>query len=1546
MTSDPDSGPGTSEIVDWLVNRLAEQLELSSTELDIRAPFTSFGLASRDALVLSGELEEWLDRTLSPTLVYEYPTIESLAQFLSGASISQSVNGERAPLPAAHIAVVGLGCRLPGADHPRAFWDLLAAGVDAIREVPRDRWDITKLYDPDPSVAGKMSTRWGGFLDDISGFDASFFGISQREAVRMDPQQRLLLEVAWEALEDAGLDPTALAGTPTGVFVGISSNDYGQRQFSTLDLSDPYAGTGNALSIAANRLSYVFGFHGPSLAVDTACSSSLVALHLACRSLRDGECGLAIVGGVNLLLNPAITVNFSRAGFMARDGRCKAFDARGDGYVRSEGAGVVVLKPLEQAVADGDRIYAVVRGSAVNQDGRTNGLTAPSRQAQEAVLRAAYAAAGVSPAEVQYVEAHGTGTALGDPIEASALGAVLGVDRPSDAPCAIGSAKTNVGHLEAAAGVTGLMKVALALANEQLPPSLHFETPNPHIPFNSLGLRVQTSLDAWPASADRRRIAGVSSFGFGGTNAHVVLEGAPVAAAAPRVSSVAAASAYVLPLSARSESALSATLERWATFLHRAPAGTSIAALCTAAARRRAHHEHRAAVVGATFDELREALSGVEVGQARGNPRVAFVFGGQASQYPGMAQALLGEEPIFRDHIEQCDALMAPHLGWSVVELLSMTDRTHQAERLERTEVAQPTLFAIQVGLAALWQHWGITPGAVVGHSLGEIAAAHVAGVLDLPSAIQLVCARGTLLQRAHGWGRMLAVGLSADETNTVALRFGGPERVSVAATNGPRASVLAGDEATLRAIAEQVRSRGILARDLGGAYAFHRPELEPLARELEQALADLRPAPARLGLISTLTGERIAGEALDAAYWARQVTQPVQFLAAAEVLRDEGYTACVEIGPQPALGEGLRQTSDWLVLNSLRRTRSDRRELLGTLGQLYRHGCEVAWSALYPEDAHVDLPTYPWQRKRFWLNPPAPTSVASSAPSVHPLLGHQVSSPLLTDQLFESRIDLASLAYLADHQVAGMPVLPAAAYLELALAATRGAGLVEVRDLSLSAPMLLDNPRTVQVAHAPSTGEVRIVSRAADGDWQLHATALAEAKPTSLSPAIPLADAHTACAEPLDVTTFYADLSGRGLEYGPAFHAVRELWRGPRSALSRVAKPADNNGYHLHPALLDACLQTLGAALDDASESPDTVPVPIAVERFVFAGRTPRGDVWAYAKSRESSHPDLIVGDVTVYAADGSRVATLERLTLRRISRSAFAAHNRQAGHLYSVNWIPQPANSEPSATPRGPWLLVGDANVLADALRAAGHDCTVSVDSEATDASYANVVYQPDLDAAPLEATTRFVHLIRALVRSGSQQTRLWLVTRSAQVLTSDADPAWPHHAPLWGLAATAALEHPELRCVCIDVDDTTPPQALLVELLDESPEDRIALRGSSRFVQRLQPFESQPQGPVQLRRGASGLIDELTVHPLARRVPGPDEVQIEVRAAGLNFRDVLGTLNLYPGDPGPLGSECAGVITAVGSNVTNLKPGDAIVGVAPGSFATFAVTRAALV
>ncbi|MBI2893618.1 MAG: SDR family NAD(P)-dependent oxidoreductase [Deltaproteobacteria bacterium] len=964
-------GPSAAAVRAWLIERVAERLEVEPGRIDPRTPFASLGLASRDAVSLSGELEDWLGLTLPATLLWEHPSIDALAAHLGLAEAAPVAEIEEVAVQEP-IAVVGLSCRFPGAADPEAFWTLLHDGVDAITEVPQDRWDAAAFHDPDPSAPGKMTTRWGGFVDGIDAFDPLFFGISPREAARMDPQQRLLCEVAWEALENAGIAADRLRGSPAGVFVGISSSDYAMLAEGAIEAVDAYSGTGNAHSIAANRLSYLLDLHGPSMAVDTACSSSLVAIHLACQSLRGRECDLALAGGVNLIIAPHITIAFSKAQMMSADGRCKTFDAAADGYVRGEGCGLVVLRRLRDAQAAGDRILAVVRGSACNQDGLSNGLTAPSGKAQQAVIRRALACAGVRAADVGYVEAHGTGTPLGDPIEMESLVAVLREGRPAGRPCLVGSVKTNVGHLEAAAGVAGFIKVTLALSRGEVPPHLHLSELNPRIATGGV-VEIPTAPRPWPEGA--RRYAGVSAFGFGGTNVHAVLE----EPAEPPARMDAAGGPHLFAIAARSERALRALAARHADALEHV-AADDVADACATVRRGRVAFSERLAVVGASASELGARLASFGAGgdapdgcrqTARPDqPSIAFLFTGQGSQHRGMGRRLYDTEAVFRRTIDRCEELLRPHLSLPLRDVLWPADGADSP--IDQTGYTQPALLALEVALADLWASWGVVPAAVMGHSVGEIAAACVAGVLGLEDGIALVANRGRLMQSLPRDGDMVAI-FAAEEI--VAAEVAPRSReVSISAMNGPTETIVSGAKGAVAEVALRLEERGYRTRRLTVSHAFHSPLMDPILDELEAIASGLRLSSPRIGLVSNVTGGFAPDDLMSPRYFRRHAREPVRFAQSIAALAERGFDVFVEIGPGATLlGMGRRCLPEdrgvWLP--SLRKGQDDRERVSTTLGALWGLGAPVDWTAVEGGRPHrrLSLPTYPFERQRSWLD-------------------------------------------------------------------------------------------------------------------------------------------------------------------------------------------------------------------------------------------------------------------------------------------------------------------------------------------------------------------------------------------------------------------------------------------------------------------------------------------------------------------------------------------------------------------------------------------------
>ncbi len=1181
------------------------------------------------------------------------------------------------------IAITGIGCRFPGGIHsPETFWRLLEEGRDAVTEVPPDRWDLERHFRPREAGSRKIYTRRGGFLESIDTFDPHFFGISPREAAYLDPQQRLLLEVTWEALEDAGLPPEDLRGAPVGVFVGLFTHDYENLHMGPgeLPLYGPHSATGMSTTIAANRISYLYDFTGPSMVVDTACSSSLVAVELACQRLSSGECQAAVAGGVNVLLKPEMTMSLCAASMLSPDGRCKSFDARANGYVRAEGAGMVTLEPLHLALRRGARIHAVIRGIAVNQDGRGEGLTVPNGSAQQAVIHRALDMAGLAPREVRYVEAHGTGTAVGDPIEAQALGSALSQGRPCAEALVIGSVKSNIGHTESAAGVAGLIKTALMLEHRRIPPNLHFETPNPGIPFDTLGLRVATACEPFPGAADAPLVAGVNSFGFGGTNAHVVLESAPPAASLPAVDGV--GRLELLPLSGRSPDALRARA-RQLQEIARQPEPPAVASLARQLGRHRGHHVHRLALLAdghASLDEAIEAFlsdepsASLQMGSASAKPTgLAFVFGGMGQQWWAMGRELLEREPVFADMVRRCDTQfrrLDPEL--SVLETL----RADEADSpIEQTRIAQPCIFTVQLGLDALWRSWGVRPDAVVGHSQGEVAAGYSAGALSFEDAVCVSYHRSRLQHRLEGRGRMLAVGLSPAEADGITSIY--QDEIAIGAVNSASGVTLSGTTQALEAVAEALEARGTFARFLRVAVPYHSPVMDHIRDELIRSLEGLRPRPSTIPMISTVTGAPIEGGTIDAAYWWRNVRETVCFARAVGTLIDRGCERFIELGAHPVLSSSVRECLQaaglqGLVLPSLRRGEPERERMLRSLGQLYCAGHPLDWAHLYPgRRAPVALPPYPWQRQRHWTESSASrlhrigSGEGGAAP--HPLLGDPGFSP---EPGWRALIDPAapSLGYLMDHQVQGAVVFPAAGYLELALAAAstldRGGAL---EDVEILAPLVLQPGRDSRLR----------LDTAANGGFTIHGRAEAATRWTQhmrgqLAPDLGLQppsrdlDALRArCGRSVSPEAFYRRMEQVELSYGPAFRANRQIGLGEGEILARLELDVSLHGavdrYRVHPALLDSAFQ-LGILLVEGAF------LPVGVRRLRLHSQ-PGVACWAHCRLLQNDG-ELFIGDAELLEEQGRVLVEVSGLACRRVGARTRGPAEFLVQHSYDFEW------------------------------------------------------------------------------------------------------------------------------------------------------------------------------------------------------------------------------------------------------------------------------------
>ena len=1535
--ANPQANTYSAEVIEkWLVGKLSDLLGVDPREIDVREPFASYGMGSTEAVSLSGELGDWLGLKVPADLAYEYPTIETLARHLSESPDESLPRADaRSAIESEPIAIIGIGCRFPGSSGPRQFWDSIHDGVDAITEVPADRFDLSRVYDPDPAAAGKISTRWGGFVDQVDQFDPQFFGISPREAARMDPQQRLLLEIAWEALEDAGQAAEKIAGSATGVFVGISNNDYGRTQFADFGSIDAYAGTGNALSIAANRLSYVFDFRGPSIAIDTACSSSLVAVHLACTSLRNGESTLAIAGGVNLILSPAITMNFTKAGVMAPDGRCKTFDASANGYVRSEGAGLVVLKPLSRALADGDCIYAVIRGSAINQDGRSNGLMAPNPLAQEAVLREAYRNAGVSPGDVQYVEAHGTGTLLGDPIEARALGRVLADGRAPGRACAIGSVKTNIGHCEAAAGVAGLIKVALALRHAEIPASLHFQEPNPHIPFDELPIRVQTKPGPWSAESGPS-LAGVSSFGFGGTNAHVVLQRAPESRSESCDAS-ASKSCYLLPLSARSPESLQDVARIYRQFL--ASAGHSLHDLCYNASARRSHHDYRLSVTGNSSEQLIDGLDAFLKGETRaglssgrkalaGRKKLAFVFSGQGSQWFGMGRTLLHNEPVFREIIERCELALRPHTDWSLIAQLAATD-SHES-RLKDVDVIQPALFAVQVALAALWTSWGIEPDAVVGHSMGEVAAAYVCGALSLEDAALIICTRSKLVKRTVGQGAMASVDLSIEDARRAIAGY--EDRVSIAVSTSPTSTVLSGDPTALTTILEQLQARDVFCRMVKVDFASHSPQMDPLRADLLQELEEVQPHLASVPIYSTVLDSVADGPEFDAAYWARNLREPVLFSASVQRLLQDGYDTFLEISAHPILLSGIQQVihhseMEGTVLASIRREEDEYTVMLRSLGLLYSSGYAIDWTRIYPErGATLALPSYPWQRRRCWLDQNPDSTYQSehtgNTATKHSLLGRHFKSAESSADYWEIHLDKESLPFLDDHKIEGVAALPASLYVEIASAAAHeavGAPAITLTDIEFHRALFVPDGATptlqVMLAHAADgTSSFQIYSCLMERkSWTLHASGKVSAQPDFSSPPIieeeSLAEFQLRSSEKLSGPDYYRQLSNNAIEYGPSFRCITQLWLDGKSALGELQIPnGDFNTYQLHPAVLDGCLQVLGAAVavEAKRNGQQGTYIPTRIGQLHVLSH-PSAHLWCHAHLLDEDAGGF-VGELRLLDDAGQLVVEMSGVHFDSLGQGL---KENLDDWLYELKWQPKERVSlNLSAPSPGTWLVFTDSSGVGESLRRfleeneqkailisrgnayaridSRHFCLRPDQPEDVSRLFESAMEsdQPpcrgivhlwsldnslpeDASAASMEAAQTLgcvnaLLVAQAMARVQWRETpRLWLITRGAQAAGEDSQPVEVAQAPIWGLGRVIAQEHPAFWGGLVDLDPKSYPgddaHQLLQEISGSDGENQLGFRNGQRRVARLARSResSVRQTPLRWRPDGSYLI-----------------------------------------------------------------------------------------
>ncbi|MGP4004588.1 SDR family NAD(P)-dependent oxidoreductase, partial [Streptomyces sp. 8N706] len=1535
--------------------------------LDPAQPFKDLGFDSLTSVNLRNRLTEATELRLPATLVFDHPTPDALARHLteqlSGAPAAVAADLAAGRIDGEPVAIIGIGCRYPGGvQGPEDMWRLLLDGRDAIGAFPTDRgWDIGE---------GPGFARQGGFLDDAAGFDAAFFGISPREALAMDPQQRLLLETAWHSIEHAGIDPTTLRGTPTGVFAGVMYQDYLQGAGTVPEEFAGYRSTGNAGSVVSGRVAYALGLEGPALSIDTACSSSLVSLHLAVRALRDGDCSLALAGGATVMSTPTLFLDYDRQGALSSDGRCRAFSGDADGTGFGEGVGVVLLERLSDALRNKRRILAVVRGSGVNQDGASNGLSAPNGPSQQRVIRAALSDAGVSAAEVDAVEAHGTGTKLGDPIEAQAVHAVYGTAHTSEAPLHLGSIKSNLGHTQAAAGVAGVIKMALALHNGALPRTLHADEPTPHVDWSSGTVALPVDTVPWPRT-DRPRRAAVSSFGISGTNAHLILEQSPEPAVQDAQAPDTGRVAPVL-LSAKSPAALRNQARDLHAYLR--DAGNVSPAEIARARTARAQLPHRAAFLAEDRAQLAELLASfadddahpqVVTGAAGGRPKVALVFPGQGSQWAGMMAGLMADSDIVRDTVAACDREFAHHVDWSVADTL--TDRPG-ARPMETLDVVQPVLFTTMVALAALWQAHGVRPDAVVGHSQGEVAAAHVAGILSLADAVRIVAERSAAMMGLTDRGGMLSVTLPAEEAEAAIAPW--RDRLSIAAFNEPGAVTVSGDLTALEEYQAELTAHGVRTRRIAGIQtAGHSPLMDTLREGLTESLAGITPTPETVPFYSTVEGQAITGTDLDADYWYRNTREPVRFESATRALADAGHTVFLEVSPHPMLASALRATledaghEDIGVVATLRRDAGGPEGFVRALATADVHGLPVDWDAWWgAADGHLELPVYPFDHERYWATATGGTGDLSSvglAAAEHPLLGASVA---LAEGglLLSGRVSARTHGWLADHAVDGTTLLSGTTFLDLAWHAGLRAGAPGIEELTLEAPLLLPPGRNVAVqvtVDAPDATGLRNLTchsrpddAPEDAPWTRHASATLNA-PASAA-AARLEQWPPPGATAVDVEDLYDRYAALGLAYGPAFRGVRAAWTRGDEVFAEVALPEDVPvaGFGLHPALLDAALHplALGALVPEELRGNTQLP-------FSWSSATLHAVEATALRVRLS--PDGGSG-IGVEVADGTGAPVAEVRSLRLRPLSAHGLHTERHGPLLAERWVP----AEPAAEASGPQrvAVVGD-DALAAALDGACEVSTYPDLTAAADAPADTVLLScrpahsgdaaADAQAAVLEALTT----LRAwLADERTAERRLVWVTRHAMAAGPGRGPD-PVAASVWGVVRSAQAEHPE-RFTLLDLADG-PADAFSGDAVRDAlrvPEPQVAVRADTALVPRLHKADGTGELALPdlpgwcLGKPAGGTFDDIAAVelPSVLDAPGPGQVRIEVRAAGLNFRDTLIVLGLYPDPDATIGSEAAGVVVDVGAGVTDLAPGDRVFGLFPDAIGPMAVTDRRLV
>ncbi|MDM3973058.1 type I polyketide synthase [Mycobacterium marseillense] len=1539
-------------LLDLVRSHIATVLGNTSAEaIDPDKAFQELGFDSLTAVEMRNRLKTATGLSLSPTLIFDYPTPNGLAGYIRAELAGAPQEIKHAPVARATeddpIVIVGMACRYPGGvNSPEDLWQMLTEGRDVLSEFPTDRgWDLAGVYNPDPDVPGTCYTRTGGFVDGVADFDPAFFGIAPSEALAMDPQQRMFLELSWEALERAGIEPGALRGSATGMFAGVYTQGYGIDAAPT---AEGFRLTGQSSSVASGRVSYVLGLEGPAVSVDTACSSSLVALHMAAQSLRSGECDLALAGGVTVNATPDIFVEFSRMRGLSVDGRCKAYAGAADGTGFSEGGGMLVVERLSDAQRLGHPVLAVVRGSAVNQDGASNGLTAPNGPSQQRVVRAALANAGLAASEVDVVEGHGTGTTLGDPIEAQALLATYGQDRGSGGPLWLGSVKSNMGHTQAAAGVAGVIKMVQAMRHEMLPATLHVDEPSPHVDWSAGAVSLLTEAQPW--GAERPRRAGVSSFGISGTNAHVIIEAVPSETRPSPVQVTERPAVPVLPwvVSAKSPSALKSQAARLATHLRDQPDLDVADVAWTLAGR--STFEQRAVIVGddrdrllAGLDELAadELAPSIVRGTAAPGGKTVFVFPGQGSQLLGMGRGLHGAYPIFAEAFDAVLAELDQHLLRPLRDVMWGNDES----LLNTTEFAQPALFAVEVALFRLLESWGIHPDFVMGHSIGELSAAHAAGVLSLKNAAVLVAARGRFMQALPAGGAMIAVQATEDEVRPL-LVSSEEAGVGIAAVNGPASVVISGAEGAVTAIADRLRADGRRVHQLAVSHAFHSPLMDAMIDEFGTVAAGLTVGKPTIPIVSNVTGQLAADDFGTAAYWKRHVRDAVRFADSVRFVHAAGGNRFLEVGPSSGLTASIEETladnavAEISAMSALRKDRPEPVALVNTVAQGFVAGMAVDWRGAIGAANLVELPTYAFDRRRFWLardDAPADAAGLGLAPGEHALLGAVVELPASGGVVLTGRLSPGTQGWLSDHAVGGVVLFPGAGFVELAIRAGDEVGCGIVDELNLAAPLVLPAGSSVAVqvvVGGPDDSGARAVSVFSRGEagsgWSLHAEGVLRAG--SVQPGTDLSAWPPVGAVPVEVGDGYDQLAERGYGYGPAFRGLTSMWRRGDEIFAEVTLPSDAGvsvtGFGVHPVMLDAALHAVILASDGDEHAPGSILVPFSWQQVSLHA--------AGAAAVRARIARVSPSAVSIELADGLGLPVLSvaSMVARPVTDQQLLAAVSNAGpdRLFELIWSAQPPSS-----------AVQPVSVSAWGTPASGE--TQEGEAERSVVLFESQPVPGDVITEVYAATRAVLPVLQSWLSRDGAGT-LMVATRGAMTLPGE-DVTDLAGAAVWGLVRSAQTEHPG-RIVLVDTDAPLDPDAIAAVLAVGEPQALLRngmvhtarVLGSRAVGALLTPPED---GPWRLGMSSYGTIENLRIEriPDADAPLGPGQVRVALSAIAANFRDVMIALGLYPDPDAIMGIEAAGMITETALQNGRFAVGDRVMGLFPDGTGTIART-----